>query len=86
MMADQIRAGPPPAQCPSTTQLVRELAIDVSRLVGDESRLMTDELRHTAKEVGIRAGAAAVGSIVASLAVAVLVTGTILALAFALPG
>lgn len=69
----------------SVAELVNDLSAQVSRLVRDEMMIAKAELQAKGKRVGVGAGMAGAGGLVALFGLAVLVTAAILALALVLP-
>jgi Flp pilus assembly protein TadB len=69
----------------SVAQLVNDLSSQVSRLVRDEIKLAKAEMQVKGKRLGIGAGMAGAGGMLAFFGLAVLVAAAVLALALVLP-
>lgn len=69
----------------TTAQLVTDMSAQVSRLIRDEMRLATEEMRSKGKHAGIGAGLAGAAGVTALLGVATLIACVVLALALVLP-
>ncbi|GAB3587763.1 phage holin family protein [Amycolatopsis endophytica] len=70
----------------SIAQLVQDMSQQMQRLVRDELRLATEELRRKGKRAGAGAGLAGAAGVLALFGVATLIAAAVLALALVLPG
>jgi hypothetical protein len=78
-------AGGTAAPKPSTDELVRQAAEQISRLVRDELALAKAEMTQKGKRAGVGAGLLGGGGVVALYGVAALLTAVVLALALVVP-
>lgn len=69
----------------TVAQLVTDMSDQVSRLIRDEMRLATEEMRSKGKRAGVGAGLAGAAGVTAFLGGATLVACVVLALALVLP-
>lgn len=69
----------------SIAELVQDMSDQIRRLVRDEMRLATDELRRKGKRAGMGAGLAGFAAVVALFGGLSLVAAAVLALALAVP-
>ncbi|WP_048876724.1 phage holin family protein, partial [Saccharomonospora saliphila] len=70
----------------SMAQLVNDLSAQTSRLVRDEMMIAVAEMKAKGKRVGLGAGLAGAGGLLAFYGTAVLIVAAVLALALVLPG
>lgn len=84
-MTEQVNNGSPQRGERSISQLVSDMSEQMSRLVRDEMRLATEELRTKGKRAGIGAGLAGAAGVTALLGAGTLVACVVLALALVLP-
>lgn len=70
----------------SIAQLIQDMSEQMRRLVRDELRLATEELKEKGKRAGIGAGLTGFAGIAAFFGAAVLVAAAVLGLALVLPG
>jgi hypothetical protein len=82
---DTAAAGPAGMQGNSTTELVKQLSEQVSRLVRDELRLAQLEMTRKGKRAGLGVGMLGGGGLIALYGLACLVTAAIIGLAAAVP-
>lgn len=85
-MSEQPGRGATAAEERSIAQLVQDMSEQVRRLVRDEMRLATEELKQKGKRAGVGAGLAGAAGLVAFFGGATLVACAVLALALVLPG
>src|SRR5437764_1172839 len=85
-MSEQAGQGAATRDDRSVAQLVQDMSEQVRRLVRDELRLATEELRQKGKRAGVGAGLTGVAGLVAFFGGATLVACAVLALALVVPG
>lgn len=85
-MSEEAGRGSTAVEDRSIAQLVQDMSEQVRRLVRDELRLATEELKQKGKRAGVGAGLTGVAGIVALFGAATLIACAVLALALVLPG
>ncbi|TVT34056.1 phage holin family protein [Amycolatopsis rhizosphaerae] len=85
-MTAQTGRSPAPVEDRSIAQLVQDLSDQMRRLVRDELRLATAELKAKGRRAGVGAGVTGAAGVLALLGGATLVAAAVLALALVLPG
>lgn len=85
-MSEQAGHGATAQEERSVAQLVQDMSEQVRRLVRDEMRLATEELKHKGKRAGVGAGLTGAAGLVAFFGAATLVACAVLALALVVPG
>ncbi|GAA4661881.1 phage holin family protein [Amycolatopsis dongchuanensis] len=85
-MSDTAGRGSTAVEDRSIAQLIQDLSEQMRRLVRDELRLATEELKQKGRHAGLGAGLAGFAGITAFFGAAVLIAAAVLGLALVLPG